>query len=166
MPIFSKRNKNGNLSINLMATDGLPQFPRGLAVRLTFDAANSRLCIEPRIGKNPPLFLSCNEITAIQEISSTEILEKSKSVIGRAAIGGILLGPLGAIVGGASGIGEKQKSIVKDFLVINYHPINNQEETKAISFEIVGATLHLNSFVDAVKQQIIPEGEFQVSQNL
>lgn len=33
--------------------------------------------------------------------------KKSKSIVGRALLGGILLGPLGAIVGGMTGIGDK-----------------------------------------------------------
>lgn len=42
-------------------------------------------------------------------IQPDEITEKDKSVIGRAVVGGLLLGPVGAIVGGMSGIGTKQK---------------------------------------------------------
>ena len=44
---------------------------------------------------------------------------KNKSVLGRALIGGILLGPLGAAVGGMTGVG--QKDVTKsDFLLIHY----------------------------------------------
>jgi len=36
------------------------------------------------------------------------VAKKSKSVIGRALLGGVLLGPVGAIVGGMTGIGDKE----------------------------------------------------------
>lgn len=47
---------------------------------------------------------------------------KDKSVVGRAAAGGLLLGPLGAVLGGMSGIGSKSKKLDKetDYLIINY----------------------------------------------
>lgn len=47
---------------------------------------------------------------------------KDKSVVGRAVAGGLLLGPLGAVVGGMSGIGTKSKKLDQesDYLVINY----------------------------------------------
>ena len=41
-----------------------------------------------------------------------ETIEKDKSVIGRAVVGGLLLGPVGAIVGGMSGIGTKKETKV------------------------------------------------------
>ena len=41
-----------------------------------------------------------------------ETIEKDKSVIGRAVVGGLLLGPVGAIVGGMSGIGAKKETKV------------------------------------------------------
>lgn len=41
-----------------------------------------------------------------------ETIEKDKSVIGRAIVGGLLLGPVGAIVGGMSGIGTKKETKV------------------------------------------------------
>jgi hypothetical protein len=44
--------------------------------------------------------------------------EKDKSVLGRALVGGLVLGPVGAIVGGMSGIGSKKKlSSVPDHFI-------------------------------------------------
>jgi hypothetical protein len=41
------------------------------------------------------------------------IAKKSKSVLGRALVGGLILGPLGAVVGGISGIGDKKVKVSK-----------------------------------------------------
>lgn len=53
---------------------------------------------------------------------------KSKSVIGRAVIGGLILGPVGALVGGVSGIGDKKKKIsdIDNILYISYE--ENEKE--------------------------------------
>lgn len=47
---------------------------------------------------------------------------KDKSVVGRAVAGGLLLGPLGAVIGGMSGIGTKSRKLDQetDYLIINY----------------------------------------------
>lgn len=39
--------------------------------------------------------------------------KKSKSIVGRALLGGVLLGPVGAIVGGMTGIGNKEVKITQ-----------------------------------------------------
>lgn len=50
----------------------------------------------------------------IFESQQTVIEKKSKSVVGRAVLGGLLLGPVGALVGGMSGLGTKE---IKDKLI-------------------------------------------------
>jgi hypothetical protein len=49
------------------------------------------------------------DIIIRRDIQPDEITEKDKSVIGRAVIGGVLLDPVGAVVGGMSGLGTKQE---------------------------------------------------------
>lgn len=56
------------------------------------------------------------EIQQAYSPAEYESITKDKSVIGRAIVGGLLLGPVGAIVGGMSGIGTKtsKKQVKKE----------------------------------------------------
>lgn len=83
--------------------------------------------------------LSLEQVKAATALKTTDILTKEKSVIGRGIVGGVLLGPLGAIVGGMSGIGKKQ--LKGAFLVINYQPKDSEE----IEVIIVNLYLLLNA---------------------
>jgi hypothetical protein len=60
-----------------------------------------------------------------QDVTKNE----SKSAIKRAIVGGVLLGPLGALVGAASGIGEKQKTLMHGKSLVYF---NTGKETMLI----------------------------------
>lgn len=64
-------------------------------------------------------FISYKDIESIEVNKEIKQTEKDKTVVGRALLGGILLGPVGAIVGGMSGIGTKKKIQEDFYLVIN-----------------------------------------------
>lgn len=81
--------------------------------------------------------LPYNKITGLRITSDTEIIEKSKSVGGRAVLGGLILGPVGAIVGGMSGIGNKTKQEVSNYILINY---KSGDDVSAILLKEVPAT--------------------------
>lgn len=148
MALFGKQ-KNGALSVNFMMIDGVSTIPRGMAVSLTL--LEDKVEIKQRIGKNQPAYLSYNQITAVGMVNEKEVKETDKSVLGRAAVGGLLLGPLGAVVGGMSGIGTKKKELDKEYFVINYISTSNNQ-TSAISFEIVGATIGFEPFLVKLKE--------------
>jgi hypothetical protein len=153
MGLFGKKNKDGDRSVNLSFVDGIEGFGKGLAVEVSINNVNECITIKSRIDKKkPPVHLKFEQITGVNVVSEKEIIEKSKSVTGRAVAGGVLLGPLGAIVGGMSGIGSKQKSETHYFIVINYK--SRAEEIKVLSFEIVGASLHWSSFVEELRGKI------------
>ena len=97
-------------------------------------------------------FLSYDQVTAAEKVNEKQIAEVDKSVIGRAVVGGVLLGPLGAVVGGVSGVGRKQKATYKDFFVINYTAASG--EPAVLSFEMVGPPAGFASFLSEFKQKV------------
>ena len=152
MGIFSKKNKNGDSYVNLAYVDGIDLFENGLAVEASLNVEKECLTIKPRLGKKTDVNVKFEQITGFDVVKDEDVIEKSKSVAGRAVIGGVFLGPLGAIVGGMTGIGNKQKSTSHTYMVINYRSID--EEIKVIIFEIVGASLHLGNFIEELATKI------------
>lgn len=65
-----------------------------------------------------------SQIISVEEFNGSEL--KDKSSIGRAVIGGVVFGSLGAIVGGISGIGTKNVNVY--YLVINYWDTNTKQK--------------------------------------
>lgn len=151
--IFGKKDKNGNRAVNLMFVDGVTYYAKGEAVRVSLNKEIESLTVESRIGKDKSkVNLKYDQITAANVITEKEIIEKSKSTVGRAVAGGVLLGPLGAIVGGMSGIGNKVNSKLKYYMIINYK--SREDDIKILSFEIVGASLHWDSFINDLRSKI------------
>jgi len=68
-----------------------------------------------------------SRVRAVEYKSEQELHEKSKSVVGRAIIGTLLVPGLGTIVGGMSGIGTKKTTGQMNFyLIINFTDANGQ----------------------------------------
>ena len=63
-------------------------------------------------------------IEQLQEV----IAKKSKSIIGRALLGGVLLGPVGAIVGGMTGIGDKSIKVSDVDNIVSISCVNENKE--------------------------------------
>lgn len=73
-----------------------------------------------------------SQIIDVSEKTEVKQVEQNKSVIGRAAVGTILLGPFGGVIGGLSGI-NTTKTHVKIMLVISFCDIETREP-KSIFF--------------------------------
>ena len=104
------------------------------------------------------VFIAYSQLCAAGIVNDVEIIGTDKSVIGRAAVGGLILGPVGAIVGGISGTGEKSRAITKYYYVINYHPASAPEEIAVVKFAIPGmldGIYNLNTSI----QLAIPSGD-------
>lgn len=67
--------------------------------------------------------------------SEKEIIEKSKSVVGRGLAGGLLFGPAGLFLGGLSGVGNKQKTKTSYAYVVSY--LATSGDIKNVTFSVV-----------------------------
>ena len=77
--------------------------------------------------------LKYSQITDVYYGLDTEITTKSKSVIKRALVGGLLFGGLGAIVGAVDGTGSKEKKEKHFYFIISY--TSSTGEDAFIQFE-------------------------------
>ena len=90
------------------------------------------------------------KLTAVEFVDKVEQLEKNKSSLARAAAGALLLGPLGAIAGAASGVGTKKEK--GSFVVINY---KSDGETKVIILQITTRIFKASKFAKEMRNRII-----------
>lgn len=67
-----------------------------------------------------PVTLQYSQITDVFYGLEEKIVEKNKSVIGRAVAGGLLFGEVGAMVGAVSGTGTKEVKERDMYLIISY----------------------------------------------
>lgn len=70
-------------------------------------------------GGTQRLSLHCSQLIEVAIKTEQEVRQMETSVVGRAALGAVLLGPVGAVIGGMSAL---NKTVVKtkNFLVIHY----------------------------------------------
>ena len=90
------------------------------------------------------------KLTAVEFVDKVEQLEKNKSALARGIAGGLVLGPLGAIAGAASGIGKKKEK--GSFVVINY---KSDGETKVIILQITTRIFKDSKFAKEMRNRII-----------
>ncbi len=127
---FFKSTKGSLISDYFKVTDNLGAYKDGDMVDVAL--YDDYLIIKSPILKQE-IKLNYNQITDVFYGLETEIIEKNKSVIGRAVAGGLLFGGVGAIVGGVSGTGTKEKKERHFYFIISY--TSSTGEDKFIQFE-------------------------------
>lgn len=151
MGLFSKKTKDDNLIVTqLKFIDGLDLFFKGELVELIYNKEDKEVKIQSKFEnkktkEKKKVSLNLNKLNKIAALSDREIIEKQKSVGGRALAGGLILGPLGAIVGGMSGVGTKtKKGDLTNYIILNYNDV------EVISFEIPTTNFNFNKIIDAI----------------
>ncbi|MHB9920620.1 hypothetical protein [Clostridium botulinum] len=151
MGLFSRKNKEIS-PINLTYIDGIDRYIKNTAVSLNLDDKKECLVIKASKNNYPVVNINFDKLVAIDIIHEKDIIETNKSSVGRAMVGGVLLGSLGAVIGGISGVGTKKSSKLRTFLVINYK--SKDEEIKVISFEIENITMNMPKFINKLRENV------------
>lgn len=127
---FFKSTKGSIISDYFKLTDDLGGYKNGDMVDVAL--YDDHLIIKSPILKQE-IKLNYDQVTDVFYGLETEIIEKNKSVIGRAVAGGLLFGGVGAVVGGISGTGTKTKKERHFYFIISY--TSSTGEDKFIQFE-------------------------------
>ena len=102
--------------------------------------------------------LAHEQIIDMKFVRHSQLTTENKSVIGRAVVGGLLLGPLAAVVGGMSGIGTKVKSLGEYLMIINFW----DTYTHRVQTLLICTPYEAYNFVERVEKEKakknIPEG--------
>ena len=130
MGIFSSK-KGSIISEPFMLLESVGHLQNGLAVEVALYDDYLELTVP--LMKKTPITLKYAQITDVFYGLQTEIVEKSKSPIGRAVAGGLLFGGVGAVVGAVSGTGKKEKKVSKFYFIISY--TSSAGEEKLLQFE-------------------------------
>lgn len=148
MGLFSKKEKHTKIIFQM--EDGLQSIQKGMPVEIIL--LEDELNIKQNFSRKEPSHLRYEQVINAGVVREEEITEKNKSVVGRAVVGNLVLGPLGAVVGGVSGVGKKEKKKLKAYFVINYKS-SQDDEVKVLSFLVTGNTIGLPKFEKELKEK-------------
>lgn len=159
MGLFSKKDDNGIIEMSAKHISGLEEmFQKNQELCIIWDESTEKVIFKNKIYKvfnkvpkgviEQKINLGIDKIKRIGIISEKEISEQGKSVGGRAIVGGLLLGPLGALVGGMSGIGNKKKTEIKMFMVLNC------DEDRVIALELPLIPINSSKLTLAVRAHL------------
>ena len=137
--VASKNAKQGKMiSLKFRHIQGMPNLIEGEIVRISSDKISVKIDNKHLIPK---------ERIKYKTVTNSKMLtEKQKSVIQRSLVGIMVAGPLGAIVGGLSGIGNKQTIELVHFLTLNYTDGDGIEQNALFALEDISHLMYLNMF--------------------
>ena len=125
---FFKKKKDSVISEHFKLLENVAMFSKGYM----YEVALYDTYLEITSLQKKTVTLNYNQITDVFYGVETELKNKPKSVIGRAAIGGLLFGTTGAIVGAISGNNNQTKER-HFYFIISY--VGSDGVDKYLQFE-------------------------------
>ena len=119
---FLRSKKGSIISDYFCAADDIGPFARGDVVEIALYADHLELTRK----KAAAVALPYTRITGVVYRSEVRTVEKDKSPVKRAVVGGILFGSTGAAVGAISGLGKKEVKHRRMLLILSGTSIDGQ----------------------------------------
>lgn len=120
---FFKSKKGSIISEHFSLLENVAGFSKGYMYEVTlYDDHLEIISLQKK-----KLLLNYSQITDVFYGGKTKLIEKPKSVIGRALVGGVLFGGTGAVVGAISGNGKKVEKETHLYFIISYTSSDDQE---------------------------------------
>lgn len=110
-------------------TTGVSVIPHGIL--LTVSLNNDSITIE---NSDISFTLERSQVANSGFFTEQDIIAKNKNVVGRSIAGGLLFGGMGAVIGGLSGVGSKNKTLHRKFVFITYQ--SSDKSDCGIVFEV------------------------------
>ena len=126
---FLRSTKGSIISDYFQLQEDIAGFSKGYM----YDVALYNDHLEITSMQKRKLLLNYDQITDVFYGGKNELIQKPKSVIGRAVVGGVIFGGIGAIVGATSGTGTKTEKKTHLYFIISY--TSSDGEDKYIQFE-------------------------------
>lgn len=139
---------------NFKLVDGIPGWGQDVNV-VTAELLEDRMVFSKAAIKNSPtISLMLEQIVETNVYTEKEIIEKSKSVVGRAAVGA-LFGPVGAIIGAVSGTGTKKRVKTDMYYTIMYNSSAGTPSLIVLRCGCMGC--HMSEFNSALTAALPPK---------
>ncbi|EPD81994.1 hypothetical protein [Paenibacillus sp. HGH0039] len=120
---YKENNKKPSSSFDGKHVLGIPGIGTGISAKVVTNKDN--------ITINNTQIIPMDRFQFARGVSAQEIVldDQQKSVILRGIAGGLLLGPIGAVVGGMSGLGTKQqkKEVTQHYIQLTYTNKDNEQ---------------------------------------
>lgn len=124
-----KKDKENNIicKVSLQHVSGLENLVQNIECKIAVN--------EEQLFVDDKYVVKLSNIKSTQIIKGKELLEQEKSMLGRALVGGILLGGIGAVIGSMTALKNEKQMKDVDFLLIDY--INSKNENAQLVFMAV-----------------------------
>ena len=103
-------------------------------------------------------YICFDQIVSLKSANQKQLTTVKKSVVGRAVVGDLILGPLGAIVGGMSGIGSKTKLVGKYYLIINFWDVYSHSLQSIMIASMADPSYFIGRVEEEKTKKTTPEG--------
>jgi len=144
--VTSKNAKQGKLMrLKFRHIQGIPNLMDGEIVIISSD--------KDSINIDNRFHIPMGKIKNKTVTNAKMLTEKQKSVVQRGLVGVVVAGPLGAVIGGISGVGTKKGIEKVNFLTIEYVDENEVERKAMFAFEdSISSLKYLNMFAGSQGQ--------------